>query len=622
MKNSIFWRLLTGYEKSEADFDKSRVKRMLDKTFTGIGISGVTSSYARFSAKSRISNFLKRITAAFCYSSSRAFGALLLAFGLVTLLINFSASYFLADSAAERSVFPLVVGALIAIIGVFFSFSGKPLCQALGDFAITDFILFEFLRIKRGGRAPSDIRTLPSIALAILGILLAILGYFVSVEAVISAAFAIAFIALSFPSPEFTFLSTLIAVPYLHLFAHPTLILCIMVGICALSFARKVALGKRIFTIEQYDVIILLFIAFVLVSGIFNGGANSFQSSLILAALMLGYLPASNLISNRRLADCAFNAVIAASVPVALLAVVEYALGLARFDYMDQSFIGVISGRATSTFDNPNVLAVYLIITTVFALGYTFESLSSKRALIYLGVFALNFAALVFTWSRGAWIAISISLMLFIGFKLRRHAGIMMIILAALPYALFFLPEPIMLRILSIFNTHDTSASYRLSIYRSSLDMFRENPLTGVGVGSESFSNAFLSYAENGVTAPHSHNIFLEIACEAGAFALILFLCLLLSRIRHHASYAPYIKSSSVGSLSYVCAAALFALVLFGMTDYIFYDAGMYFMFFTVFGLGSALLRIAKREHHDRVSYYSEMDKNASAIDIGINSNL
>ena len=622
MKNSIFWRLLTGYEKSEADFDGSRVKQMLDKTFTNIGISGVNSSYARFSAKSRVSRFLKRLAAAFCYSTSRAFGALLLAFGLVTLLMNFSASYFLADAAADRSVFPLVIGALFAIIGVFFSFSGKPLCQALGDFPVTDFILFEFLRIKRGRQAPSDLRPLSSLTLAILGILLAILGYFVSVRAVISAALAIAFIALSFPSPEFTFLSTIIAVPYLHLFAHPTLILCIMVGICALSFARKVALGKRIFTFEQYDLIILLFIAFILVSGIFNGGAESFQNSLVLITLALGYLPASNLISNRRLADCAFNAVIAASVPAALLAVVEYAFGLAKFDYMDKSFVGVISGRATSTFDNPNVLAVYLIITTVFALGYAFETLSSKRVFIYLGVFALNFAALIFTWSRGAWIAISISLILFLGFKLRRHAGIIMIILAALPYAVFFLPESIMLRILSIFNTHDTSAFYRLSIYRSSFDMLTKNLLTGVGIGPESFSSAFLSYAENGVTAPHSHNLFLEIACEAGVFALILFLCLLISRIRHHASYTPYIKSSSVGSLSYVCAAALFALVLFGMTDYIFYDSGMYFMFFTVFGLGSALLRIAKREHHDRVSYYSEMDKNASAIDIGISSNL
>ena len=64
---------------------------------------------------------------------------------------------------------------------------------------------------------------------------------------------------------------------------------------------------------------------------------------------------------------------------------------------------------------------------------------------------------------------------------------------------------------------------------------------------------------------------------------------------------------------------SLFALILFGMTDYIFYDAGMYFAFFTVFGIGSALLRIAKREHDDRIGYYSNMDNNASAIDVSIN---
>ena len=611
-----------GYEKSEEDFKGSRVKRLFDKTFAKISISGVDSSYSRFSSKSKIGLFMKRLADSLSFTPSRTWGVLLLAFGLMTLVINFVAGYFRDFSATETDVFPLISGALIAIVGVFLSFTSKPLCHALQEFALTDYVLFEFLRIKRSGRAPKSLHVFHPVAFLITGVFLGVLGFFISTKTVLLAVGAIVFVAVSMASPEFNFLSTLLALPYLHLFPHPTVALSALVLLCIISYSRKVALGKRIFSFEQYDVILLLFSLLILISGIFNGGLRSFESASVLILLTLGYIPASNLITNRRLADCAFNAIIIPSIPPSVLAIFEYALGIAEFKYMDSSFSGVISGRSTATFGNPNVLAVYLIITVIFSFGYALERRDGWKRAAYLAVFAVNLAALVFTWSRGAWIAVAVALLIFLVMKLRRHAGLLMIVLALIPYAVFILPEPIMLRITSVFDTHDTSSSYRLSIYRSSLNMLRENLFGGVGIGTDAFSNAFLGYAESGVVAPHSHNLFLEIACEAGIFALLLFAILLLVRLRHHASYLPYVKNSSVCSLTSIVGAAVFALILFGMTDYVFYDASMYFMFFTVFGIGSALYRIAKREHDDRVCYYSDMDNNASAIDIEVDSKM
>ena len=54
------------------------------------------------------------------------------------------------------------------------------------------------------------------------------------------------------------------------------------------------------------------------------------------------------------------------------------------------------------------------------------------------------------------------------------------------------------------------------------------------------------------------------------------------------------------------------------VTDYIFYDRGMYFLFFTVFGMGSSLLRISRNQHDDRLIYYSDMNPSSSATDVKI----
>ena len=127
--------------------------------------------------------------------------------------------------------------------------------------------------------------------------------------------------------------------------------------------------------------------------------------------------------------------------------------------------------------------------------------------------------------------------------------------------------------------------------------MFLDNIFIGIGVGEEAFSEEFLKYAEDSVTAPHSHNLFLEIGCEIGIFALIGFLYLLLIRVRHRATYARYVRNSSVDNISTLSGTALFALLIFGMSDYVWYSSSTYYLFWVVFAIGSATLRISKSEY-------------------------
>jgi putative inorganic carbon (HCO3(-)) transporter len=192
-------------------------------------------------------------------------------------------------------------------------------------------------------------------------------------------------------------------------------------------------------------------------------------------------------------------------------------------------------------------------------------------------------------------------------------------LILAIPVITVFIPEEISERFLSIFNLADSSIASRLSIWRSSIRMLSENIFTGIGMGTDAFSREFLKFAEDSVTAPHSHNLFLQIGCEAGIFALALFLHLLFLRMRHRASYARYVKYASVGSICTMAGTALFSLIIFGMTDYIFYSSSMTMLFFTVFGIGSATLRISKNEYEDaKVGGFGESSDTSAEILISI----
>jgi F0F1-type ATP synthase assembly protein I len=86
----------------------------------------------------------------------------------------------------------------------------------------------------------------------------------------------------------------------------------------------------------------------------------------------------------------------------------------------------------------------------------------------------------------------------------------------------------------------------------------------------------------------------------------LLIAILFIIRLRHRATYAKYVRISTVSAAAGVSASALFAIIVFGMTDYIWYTASMQLIFWLVLGIGSAVLRIAKKEFDDSLMSHDE----------------
>jgi hypothetical protein len=102
-----------------------------------------------------------------------------------------------------------------------------------------------------------------------------------------------------------------------------------------------------------------------------------------------------------------------------------------------------------------------------------------------------------------------------------------------------------------------------------------------------------------------------------------LLILLLIVRLRHGAVYSSYVKRSQVRRIAPMMSVCIFSLLCLGATDYIWSDFSTYYLFWCVFGIGSATLRIAKQESDDRelyskmmVNFHESGNSEFSSIDV------
>ncbi len=549
----------------------------------------------------------------FLGAGSRTYGFFFLIFGIITLLLHF-ADYYI-ETAVIDVFYPLLCGVVCSVLSIPLLIPDTPLYQSTDNDPLISFVLYDFFCFKhfqsRGGVVLKKRITIP------LAVLLSVVGFFTDPWYVLFTILGLIFFPLALSSPEFPFLLSLLLLPYFSLMPHGSILLGCLVGVGLLSYLRKLLLGNRTFTPRGYDIIIIFFCLFYLVSGIFNGGFGSFTSALMMIVLTSGYTLSSGLISNRRIADSATSALGLLSFPVSFVAIYQYFFTGASDKWSDPMFSDFIRTRVTGTFHNPNVLAMFLTVAALFSLYQLREAKTFVARTVCALILALHLFALTLTFSRGAYIALALTMIALFIMRYAKHPGILLFSICALPYTLFLLPESIIERLLSALNLADSSIAYRMSILRSSLSMFFDRIFLGVGVGEETFRDAFFQYAEEGTYAPHSHNLLLQIGCEAGIFALAAFVILLLVRARQATLSVSVTRKSTVRLVTVYSLCALVVLLLFGISDYIWSTFSLYYLFWVVFGIGSAALRIAKREREDLANYYGDdQSPESSIIDI------
>lgn len=138
--------------------------------------------------------------------------------------------------------------------------------------------------------------------------------------------------------------------------------------------------------------------------------------------------------------------------------------------------------RVYSLFGSPNILGSYMAFISPLALGVALYETRRSARLFYGAAAVVCAITLVFTYTRGAWLAFFIGMMLFTWLWDKR----LTFVLIALAVVSYFVVPPIHARIyefLSPVYWTQTFASGRIARWEHAYDQMRYNPLFGAGLG-------------------------------------------------------------------------------------------------------------------------------------------
>lgn len=323
---------------------------------------------------------------------------------------------------------------------------------------------------------------------------------------------------------------------------------------------------------------------------------NSLSTFLMWAVMFCGYLTITTVVFSRRRLQTALFFVSVAAGLVGLIACVQYLLrdvfGLPLpnqlwmplddliYRYFPMNVdIHIAPHRAAATFNNPNIMSEYLIMAVPLAALCGFDGPRTRLKLIARVCLLLALLGVAVSFSRGAYLALLAMLLLIIVTNLRRITPLLLSLVAAVA----LVPEVIISRFMTIGSINDFSIAQRFTAWDVAVQVIIESPLMGLGPG---INNFWEHLQKMGLTAPHSHNVILQVLVEGGFIALFL-LTLVATKLLQNSvellNHSP--KTHSYGVFFLVFSVAF---VVYGMVDYPFLCPKLVGMFLIVLGIADA----------------------------------
>ena len=615
--NGFFGNLLTSYDRCSSSFENGFVSSYFSG---GSKLRKYLRIIRQYLSKSfETSLILTTLRTKICnmaFIPVKSYGTYLLSFGIYTILAYFAK--LIIPIAGDADMDCIFIGIGTCIISIPLILSKGILANAVKNGRILGTIFIEGLGYREETfERESSLKIRHSGISILLGLISGVATFFIHPIYLITLAALGIVASVIFISPEVGILIGLFGVPFFSVFSNPTVILAFTVIVTTVSYLIKILRGKRIFKIELIDVFVFMFLIITLFSGAVSvGGRPSLYSAGLSCLLMFGYFLVANLIRTAKwVKRCVLSIVISGTV-TAIIGVLQYALGMAVNDWIDTTYFPNIGGRATSLFENPNYLAAFLVIVFPFALYQVAASRSGKQRVLSIFSCAAIVLCTVFTWSRGAWIAMILSFAIFLLMHSKKAMRYIVAALIAVPFLSFLLPSNIISRFMSIGDMSDSSTAYRVYTWWGSIDMLKDYFWGGIGYGADAFTQLYPIYAYSGIeNANHSHNLYIQIALGMGIGGVICFALLLLFFAQKSLAYAkqPHSRDSFlVVAASLVSVTALLAM---GMVDYVWYNYRIFFLFWVVMALGVACIRTGKKEM-ERANSIISPDDCSSCVDL------
>jgi putative inorganic carbon (HCO3(-)) transporter len=281
---------------------------------------------------------------------------------------------------------------------------------------------------------------------------------------------------------------------------------------------------------------------------------------------------------------------------VGLYGLYQYKIGVAPLATWEDPNLESKAVRIYATFNNPNLLAGYLIPILPLTASLAIAACALRKwllaALPACATLTIGLA-IILTGSRGGYLGFFAEILFLCGifgsylwqeFPRQRPFICFSVLAVGIVLGVSFHHIPFLeQRFTSIFAGREHSSnSFRLNVWTSSLAMFKDNWWFGIGVGNEAFRLAYGLYMRSGFDALGTYCVPLEIAVELGVVGLLIFAGLLLSALSR--GHLNFISVSDVWQkcLTAGAAAALIGLTVHGLVDTVFYRPQVHLLFWMI----------------------------------------
>ncbi len=216
--------------------------------------------------------------------------------------------------------------------------------------------------------------------------------------------------------------------------------------------------------------------------------------------------------------------------------------------------------------------------------------LFAKRWLRVLGLVSLILLIPCWVWqsSRGAWVAIPLGILIIAFFKNKRLTSILFLVFIAVFFLLFSL-NPERVRTIVV----PARWSGRVEIWSASVDIFKDFPVFGAGVGMH--PHLLNKYAPpqglpGGDIHLHSHNTYLEVATEMGIIGLLAFLWIFVAFFKN--AFKTIKQASSDREVMLLgLTGSILAMLIFALSTTVITVGVPTLMFWFLLGMASGLLK-------------------------------
>jgi O-antigen ligase len=277
---------------------------------------------------------------------------------------------------------------------------------------------------------------------------------------------------------------------------------------------------------------------------------------------------------------------LAAGIWLSAQAMIDYRLGLMTVEGYR------VSGRGKGIFGNTNDMALHLVTVLPISIALLFGSKGIGRKLVYGACGTLMIAAIVLSYSRGAFLGLVV-VFVFLTIRLggRHRVEIFVTVLGIAVVVGLLAPSGYGGRLLSIFDSSldpgGSSDARRGELFRSIYVALR-HPLLGIGIGNYQTEMSYRGLV--------THNSYTQVAAELGMLALVCYVTFIVSPLRKLGQIARETFGVRRNSSFYYLAVGLQASLVAYMVSSFFLSVPFNWYVFYLVGYAVCLRRLYESE--------------------------